>query len=395
MGAPQLSDGVRRRLLALLADEASGDERLIERLGEVRRQDGVPACSAALHLLARLQLAEPQAERLLAELAHHRKELERVLGRDPGLRVAAIDYLSNVSNLLAEPAVVEQAELERNERSAPRATGPGHRRHFDRALARELRRSQRHGLVLSLLLVDLDSSESGTERYGPPFGDAVLQCLGPFLRRAVRETDVACRFDGEEFAVILPDTDRLGAYTMAERVRAQVERAFAQGSIAGRPVVVRLSGGLAAYPADGGDAAELIERASQALHRSKNQGENRITLYHSEKRNAVRYPARAGATLGLIRAREAAATACAVNFSRTGALLEIEHECQAREAVELALPGGVGSKDWLVAGCVVRVEPRDGAFGYRVAVAFERPLPELCLLRQIERVARVSRGGPA
>ena len=102
MAALRLSEEVRKRLDALLADDRCDGERLMARLRDLREVEGIRAHSLALRLLAHLEIPEVQAERLLADLVRHRGEVTRALGRDPGLRVAAIDYLSNVKKLLTE-----------------------------------------------------------------------------------------------------------------------------------------------------------------------------------------------------------------------------------------------------------------------------------------------------
>ncbi len=200
----------------------------MDRLREIRSREGVSTCSSLVHLLANLSLREEEAEALLVGLLDHREEMRTRLGRDPGMRVAAIDYLTNVRELLTNPTIVELSQLRRTERSAfiDHLTGLNNRRYFQTAFEVEVRRSRRYVLPLSLVMLDLDSFKSINDLYGHPFGDLVLRAVGQVLRRAVRDSDLACRIGGEEFSVILPETDRLGAYAVAERIRQRVEQAF-------------------------------------------------------------------------------------------------------------------------------------------------------------------------
>jgi diguanylate cyclase (GGDEF)-like protein len=382
MEAPQLSDRSRKRLVALLAEDRLDGERLLTRLREFRALEGVPTCSTVLHLLANLSLPEEEAERLLLGLNQHRRELAEILGRDPGLRVAAIDFLANVKGLLRNPTIVELSQLERTERSATTdaLTDLYNRRYFGNALDIEIRRSRRYALALSLLMFDLDSFKPVNDLYGHPFGDLVLKRAGRVILRAVRESDLACRFGGEEFAVVLPETDRLGALAVGERVRRAVERNFASKPIQGRAVAMTLSGGVAAYPDDGADAKALIARADQALYLAKTRGKNRVIMHFNEQRRDVRYPVRESARATLVTpSGRSAREACALNISSGGALLATEQELVADDAVELEL--SENKSRWTVAGRVVRVEQPSAPAARRVAVAFDGSLPEECLHR--------------
>jgi diguanylate cyclase (GGDEF)-like protein len=400
--ALRLSDELRERLHALLADDRCDGDRLMTRLRELREAEGIRACSAALGVLAHLEIPEVQAERLLVDLLRHRGEVTRALGRDPGLRVAAIDYLSNVNKLLANPAVVESSELERTARSAvtDSLTRLHNRRHFSQALALEVRRSHRYSLQLSLLMLDLDAFKRLNDRHGHLFGDLVLQRVGQELRRAVRDADSPCRYGGEEFAVILPETDRLGGLAVAERIRERIHRSFVERSVGGKRVEVTLSGGIASYPADGEEAQALIERADQALYLAKRLGKNRISLYHSERRGAIRYPAKSTARASLRAPTDAVASeARPLNLSRAGALLEIDEDLEPAAPVELRFRGrdvAGRPREWAVDARVVRVE-RGGARAdrCRVAVAFEGLLPDECLFQQVQRAGalRAVEGG--
>ena len=396
MGASELTEQVRKRIVGLIAEDRADGKRLLTRLREFRKLEGVSACSAAVHLLAHLDLREDEAEHLLVEILEHREDLQRTLNRDPGLRVAAIDLLSNVKSLLRNPTIVELSQLERTERSAitDDLTGLHNRRYFNSALDVEIRRSRRYVLPLSVLMLDLDAFKSVNDLYGHPFGDLVLQLVGQVMRRAVRESDLACRVGGEEFSVVLPETDRLGAYAVAERIRRTVEATFTESPIGGRIVTMTVSGGVAAYPEDGDDPTSLVARADQALYRSKTRGRNRVVIFHSERRRAIRYPVRPRVSACLFAGGKAAGEARAVNLSTGGAFLEIRGGGVRADPVELRLErSGPGkSSPLVVAGRIVRVEPSRRRDTQGVALSFEQPLSEqrlleLASLSKLERVA--------
>ncbi len=391
MRSPEVPAQVRQRLVALLAEDRPDGGRLLGRLRELRLLEGVHACSAVVHLLAHLNLKEDDAEELLVDLLAHREHVTNALGRDPGLRVAAIDYLSNIRPLLSNPTIVEQSQFDKTERSAitDDLTSLYNRRHFQSALDIELRRSRRYASVMSVLMLDLDSFKSVNDLHGHPFGDLVLERTGRILHLAVRESDVACRIGGEEFAVLLPETDRLGAHAVAERIRHRVEREFAASRLGGRLVAMTISGGIASHPEDGVDAATLVSHADQALYRSKTGGRNRIVVYHAERRKSVRYPVSPRATATLTRPELApVGDVQAVDLSLDGALLETAESFAPADAVELTLDVGAGVAGegigpLTVEGTVVRVEAAERPDRSRVAVAFDRRLSEARMLPHV------------
>jgi diguanylate cyclase (GGDEF)-like protein len=180
---------------------------------------------------------------------------------------------------LAGQAVValENARLHRIvERQAlvDALTGLANRRQAEEALASELARSERLGGSVSLILADLDDFKSINDRYGHPTGDLVLREFAEVLRETVREVDLAARWGGEEFAVILPGTDLEGAAQLAERLRLAIAGRRLV-SLDGASVVVSASFG-AGSSRGGVGLRELVEVADGALYRAKRAGKNQV-----------------------------------------------------------------------------------------------------------------------
>jgi diguanylate cyclase (GGDEF)-like protein len=277
-------------------------------------------------------------------------------------------------------------------------TGLYNRRFFRSSFEREVRRGQRYGAMLSLIMLDLDGFKRVNDEYGHLFGDLVLRRVAKLVRRAIREPDTASRYGGEEFAVVLPETDRLGAYAVAERIRRRVESAFAERPTGGRSVAMTISGGIASYPEDGTELTDLLLRADESLYRAKALGKNRIALHHAERRASVRYPARDSARVELAPSGGLdPVPAVAVNFSRDGALLTTRARCRPSEPVVVRLTSGAypgASRSWMVHGRVVRVGPYPGEDArpdgmLDVGIAFDQPLPEACLRSQTHLSAPV------
>ena len=150
-------------------------------------------------------------------------------------------------------------------------TGLKNHRVFQEKLESEVKRAQRHGLPLSLVLLDVDRFKQYNDTFGHPAGDEVLRVVGRLLQEGGRETDYAARYGGEEFALILPDTDRAGAHVVAERLRAAIEA---------EPWpcrAVTASFGLSTLTPTMADRAALVAAADQALYASKSGGRNRAT----------------------------------------------------------------------------------------------------------------------
>lgn len=157
-------------------------------------------------------------------------------------------------------------------------TGIANRRHFDRALDRELRRARRESLPLSLVFLDLDEFKRFNDTYGHARGDEVLRLVAHTLDETFRRGgDLVARYGGEEFAVVLPGVDGRRAELYAERLRRRIWRLaipYEASQVADR---VTISGGVATVPPDiVASADHLLRAADKALYRAKCQGRNRI-----------------------------------------------------------------------------------------------------------------------
>jgi diguanylate cyclase (GGDEF)-like protein len=146
------------------------------------------------------------------------------------------------------------------------------RRGFMQALEGEMRRGDRFGGSLSLVLLDLDDFKLINDRYGHHTGDEVLREVAKALQNRVRDVDVPGRLGGEEFAIILPQTDLAGGKRLAENLRVAIERVRIG---AADRVTVTASLGVVARGA-GETPADLLQRADVALYRAKGAGKNRV-----------------------------------------------------------------------------------------------------------------------
>ena len=158
-------------------------------------------------------------------------------------------------------------------------TGLNNYRYFDNRLREEIKRAQRTGGMVSLIMLDIDHFKNYNDSLGHQSGDEALRKLGLLLKNTAREDDIVNRYGGEEFTVILPGIEKSSIAVLAERLRKTVEEEdfFKQNVQPGGSLTISL--GAAAYPDDADSVDQLIARADQALYISKAEGRNRFTIY--------------------------------------------------------------------------------------------------------------------
>jgi diguanylate cyclase (GGDEF)-like protein len=179
-----------------------------------------------------------------------------------------------------ERQLLDHAESLRARSYVDGLTGIANRRYFDVALDRELRRAQRLGGDLALLLMDIDSFKLYNDHFGHQHGDACLSTVAKALAGMLkRPADVGARYGGEEFVAILPDTTSEQARVLADAIREHVVAlSLAHAPAAARPYVT-LSIGVASFDQQRlSEAATLIEAADKALYAAKRAGRNRVVV---------------------------------------------------------------------------------------------------------------------
>lgn len=158
-------------------------------------------------------------------------------------------------------------------------TGLANRRQMDDLLALELQRSKRYDHPLVVMMMDLDHFKCYNDTFGHAVGDELLKQIARAFKRTLRMGDIAARYGGDEFAIILPETNLQNAPCVAKRLKEAMAsvQLFNKEEAGCRPLT--LSIGVAAYPEHGGESADLLRCADQALYRAKQLGRNRIEIY--------------------------------------------------------------------------------------------------------------------
>jgi diguanylate cyclase (GGDEF)-like protein len=160
-------------------------------------------------------------------------------------------------------------------------TGLANRRAFDLFLLEAFNLARRHGRALALLVIDIDHFKSYNDSYGHPAGDEVLRVVANTFGSVARETDLAARIGGEEFAIVLPETAAAGARALAERIRVQVA-----GLLLRRQVTVSI--GVATLSSTVPTVAALLEESDAAMYAAKRRGRNQVVLSSDMQRGSRR-----------------------------------------------------------------------------------------------------------
>ncbi|HET6930595.1 MAG TPA: diguanylate cyclase [Candidatus Acidoferrum sp.] len=216
---------------------------------------------------AHLELRESQSLQLWEEVLTRRRELTDALGRPISLKTVLMDVLSS-SGLVRVPVILEYDELKKIRRNAVTdpLTGLYNRRLFAESFEKELNRARRYGLPLGIVILDLHRFKEVNDKYGHPSGDEVLRAAATTLQKALRTSDSAFRIGGDEFALLLPQTDAAQAIALSRRI----ESVFAETL---RPLqlnfAVTMDHGVATFPQDGDQSDQLIRVADERLYRFK------------------------------------------------------------------------------------------------------------------------------
>ena len=159
-------------------------------------------------------------------------------------------------------------------------TGLFNQMHFFELLDLETKKSQRYNLNYSLIIFDVDHFKNFNDSSGHLRGSQALRALGAIMKNKFRSTDLLAKYGGDEFVIILPQTDKVGAYLAAERLRETVEKQEFPGAETQTPKKITISIGLASYPEHGLTAEDILNHADKSLYFAKESGRNRTIIYN-------------------------------------------------------------------------------------------------------------------
>jgi diguanylate cyclase (GGDEF)-like protein len=225
------------------------------------------------HTITHLDLQESQCVQLWDEMLLRRRELSECLNRPVALKTALVDVLAS-AGMFRVPIIMEYDALKELQLNAvtDALTGLYNRRLFGESFEKELNRARRYGQPLGLVILDLHRFKEVNDTHGHPRGDEVLRAAAATLKNALRTSDSAFRIGGDEFALLLPQTDAPQAMALSRRV----EMIFAENVKALEITVgVNMDHGAANFPQDGEHADQLIRVADERLYRLKHASHGR------------------------------------------------------------------------------------------------------------------------
>jgi len=281
-------------------DEASPRVASLARLGR-QRDFSLPRFRRALTLASRhakheeilrhlfaewlgLTLSAAEAESAWVEIEELAPRMRESLGRPLSLQTVLLHYFHSRKGKLRDPCLVPQRDLARLRLSAltDPLTGLYNRRFLMEHFAREIARSERSEGIVSVVMLDLKDFKAVNDRYGHPVGDNVLLRTARVVRQSLRTVDAGCRWGGDEFVVVLPNTNLLYAVAVAERIRKRVSAL----SLPHRSELrIGVHYGIATYPTDGKTVDFLLKVADLRLYQCREQA----SFPGAERRNYPRF----------------------------------------------------------------------------------------------------------
>src|SRR5271154_2090200 len=220
--------------------------------------------------IAQIDLTETQSNEYWERILLRRRELAESIGKKVPLKTAMVDVLAS-PNFLRVPILMEYDEFKKLQVNAATdaLTGLYNRRLFDEYCDKELNRAKRYAQQLAVVILDLHKLKEVNDQRGHLQGDEVLQLAAATLRKTLRASDFSFRIGGDEFVLLLPQTDPEQAITLCHRIRSQYESDISPLSL---DIGVTLDFGIAVHPVDGDQKSALMNIADQRLYQMKISG---------------------------------------------------------------------------------------------------------------------------
>ncbi len=237
---------------------------LVETLGGLEEPARGQFLRQFLRTFVQIDLTEAQSSDYWKRILQRREELSGGTARTISLKTAMVDVLSS-ANLLRVPVLVEYDDFKKLQINAATdpLTGLYNRRFFDETCEKELNRAKRYGQPLAIVILDLNKLKDVNDRHGHLVGDQVLQLAATTLSKTLRASDFASRIGGDEFALLLPQTDPEQAITLCRRIRTQYEN---EVRVLQLNIPVTLDFGVAVHPQDGDQKSGLLRLADERLY---------------------------------------------------------------------------------------------------------------------------------
>lgn len=258
----------KERLSANTIDNLSNKPQLLDAYLKLSIEN---TFSELLFRLTNEKYNEKKANILWNAILNHKDEINRKLGRNVGILVATLDYLTNITNEISSPKITQDQNIETvaNIAITDSMTGLYSRNVFDISLEKEIIKAVRYKKPLSLIMIDIDDFKLINDIYGHQEGDKVIIKLVKIINKNIRKADFFARYGGEEFVVIMPETTIKAAFTVSERIRMNVFKLFKR-----KKQNITISIGIGTLSETTYSAYNLIKCADDALYEAKKSGKN-------------------------------------------------------------------------------------------------------------------------
>ncbi len=280
-------DPIRESILACRL-KATDDDTFINDLNQIIEQHGKATYQSIFQILATLELPIEKATEYWRKVLRHRESMKGALNRNVDLVTALCDFLSLSPENFDRPKIVEESDFTRVVEGTTHdsLTSLFNRQYFDQIFEQHLSLARRYNTDVSVLFLDVDDFKDVNDTYGHKVGDETLRLIATVIKEEKRDSDIAARYGGEEFILLMPHSENIHAYVLAERIRLRIQQMELDAN--GEPYKVTISGGLASFPANANNPEELLHKADSALYLAKGAGKNTISFYKEEKRRYLR-----------------------------------------------------------------------------------------------------------
>jgi len=267
---------------------SKNDEDFIQCVSKLAKTEGNRVYQALFKALACCDLPPKTARTYWLGCLQHRKQISKKLSRNVSLITSLGDYLSITKDEGYRPLLINTELYNRIilESVNDQLTELNNRSYFDQVFEQQLSLAKRYDTELSLLFIDIDNFKEVNDRFGHQAGDFVLKEVAATISSEKRESDIAVRYGGEEFILLMPHTSSISALILAERVRIAIANHVLEYE--GQTISITISGGIASYPLDGADLSEILSTADRAVYQAKGAGKNLIALFKEDKRRYLR-----------------------------------------------------------------------------------------------------------
>jgi diguanylate cyclase (GGDEF)-like protein len=333
------------------------DDTFIEEFNHLVQTNGDDTYRAVIQILTDCDLDAKDAKQNWFEILEHRQNISRALDRKISLMTAISDYLGSYKDALNDHKIVEINSYERaiKESTHDHLTGLFNKAYLQSTLVQHLSLAKRNSTDLSVLFLDIDNFKEINDRFGHNAGDAVLKTVADILRKKLRKSDILARFGGDEFVVLMPNTYKINALVLSERLRKAIHRKSIK--IKDTDLNITISGGVAGFPVDAQQGENLLNLADSALYRAKGAGKNSISLFKEDKRRFLRIKFNRSIQvkqLGFNHTRILSGTSKDIAIG--GILFENQEPLPIGTKIQVSIPISENSEPLLLIGTVVRIE---------------------------------------